>query len=59
MAPKTSQTPEHQDAYFMELALRQAEIAVTEGQTPFRAVLVDRNGQLIGEGTTTCELASI
>jgi tRNA(Arg) A34 adenosine deaminase TadA len=44
---------EHQDAHFMELALRQAEIAVTRGQTPFGAVMVDRDGQLIGEGHNT------
>jgi tRNA(Arg) A34 adenosine deaminase TadA len=47
------QTQERQDAHFMELALRQAEIAVTKGQTPFGAVVVDRNGQLIGEGHNT------
>ena len=42
-----------QDAYFMDLALRQAEAAVTHGQTPFGAVVVDRDGQLIGEGHNT------
>jgi tRNA(adenine34) deaminase len=36
----------------MELALRQAEIAVSNGQTPFGAVVV-HNEQLIGEGHNT------
>jgi tRNA(adenine34) deaminase len=40
----------HQDAHFMELALRQAEIAIRQGQTPFGAVIADREGSLIGEG---------
>ena len=35
------------DARFMTLALRQAELAVRRGQTPFGAVLVDRDGRLI------------
>jgi tRNA(adenine34) deaminase len=34
----------------MELALRQAETAVSRGQTPFGAVVVDKDGNLIGEG---------
>ncbi len=38
----------------MKLALRQAGIAVTRGQTPFGAVVVDRDGRLIGEGHNTC-----
>ena len=37
------------DADFMELALRQAELAVTVGQTPFGAVVV-RDEEVIGEG---------
>ncbi len=37
----------------MELALKQAEIAVSKGQTPFGAVVVDRDGRLIGEGHNT------
>ena len=45
-----TQTPEARDARFMERALRLAETAVTRGQTPFGAVLVDRDGQLVGEG---------
>jgi len=48
-----SQTREAQDAHFMERALRLAEIAVTRGQTPFGAVIVDRDGQLVGEGHNT------
>lgn len=42
-----------QDLYFMELALKQAELAVSKGQTPFGAVVVDRDGVLIGEGHNT------
>jgi tRNA(adenine34) deaminase len=53
MIATTGRTQERQDAHFMELALRQAEIAVARGQTPFGAVVVDRQGQLIGEGHNT------
>jgi tRNA(adenine34) deaminase len=49
----TTSTPEERDTYFMGLALAQAELAVTRGQTPFGAVVVDRDGQLIGEGHNT------
>jgi tRNA(Arg) A34 adenosine deaminase TadA len=38
------------DAHFMSLALDLAEAAVAAGQTPFGAVLVDREGRLIGQG---------
>jgi tRNA(Arg) A34 adenosine deaminase TadA len=41
------------DAHFMERALELAEAATTRGQTPFGAVVVDRNGQLVGEGHNT------
>jgi tRNA(adenine34) deaminase len=37
----------------MRLALRQAETAVSSGQTPFGAAVVDRHGQLVGEGHNT------
>jgi tRNA(adenine34) deaminase len=50
MSPTTGRTQEQQDAHFMELALRQAETAVSMGQTPFGAVIVDQGGSLIGEG---------
>jgi tRNA(Arg) A34 adenosine deaminase TadA len=54
MGATTGGTGEQQpDAHFMELALRQAETAVTRGQTPFGAVVVDRDGRLIGEGHNT------
>lgn len=53
MKARTRQTQEHQDAHFMELALGQAGIAATRGQTPFGAVVVDRDGRLIGEGHNT------
>jgi tRNA(adenine34) deaminase len=42
-----------QDAPFMEIALRQAEVAVTRGQSPCGVVVLDRDGQLIGEGHNT------
>jgi tRNA(adenine34) deaminase len=50
MSELTDRTREQHDAYFMELALRQANTALSSGQTPFGAVLVDRDGRLIGEG---------
>ncbi len=53
MSGTTYQTRQQQDAYFMELALEQAEIAVSRGQTPFGAVVVDDSGRLIGEGHNT------
>ena len=39
-----------EDTRFMSIALRQAEIAVSHGQTPFGAAVVDANGNLVGEG---------
>src|SRR5258708_21028202 len=42
-----------QDAHFMAIALKQAELAVSRGQTPFGAVVVDSGGQLMGEGHTS------
>jgi tRNA(adenine34) deaminase len=42
-----------QDAQFMEVALRQAEIAVTKGQSPCGVVVLDRDGHLVGEGHNT------
>jgi tRNA(adenine34) deaminase len=50
MSEATNQAREGQDAHFMQLALKQAEIAVNRGQTPFGAIVVDRSGRLIGEG---------
>jgi tRNA(adenine34) deaminase len=38
------------DAHFMQLALSLAEAAVSRGQTPFGAVVLDSEGRLIGEG---------
>jgi tRNA(adenine34) deaminase len=49
----TSQARERQDAIFMARALELAEAAITRGQTPFGAVVVDRDGQLVGEGHNT------
>ena len=48
-----SQAREQRDAIFMARALDLAEAAVTRGQTPFGAVVVDRDGQLVGEGHNT------
>jgi tRNA(Arg) A34 adenosine deaminase TadA len=53
MSELTDRTQEQRDARFMELALRQAATAVSRGQTPFGAVLVDRDGRLVGEGHNT------
>lgn len=50
MSATTERTQGRLDAHFMELALRQAETAVTAGQTPFGAVVLDAQGSLIGEG---------
>jgi tRNA(Arg) A34 adenosine deaminase TadA len=50
MSELTDRTREQDDAHFMGLALRQAATALSSGQTPFGAVLVDRDGQLISEG---------
>jgi len=41
---------EQQDRHFMELALSLAETAAAKGQTPFGAVVVNRDGKLLGEG---------
>src|SRR5262245_59570987 len=53
MGESTDRIQEQQDVKFMELALNQAAIAVSKGQTPFGSVLVDREGRLIGEGHNT------
>jgi hypothetical protein len=37
----------------MERALALADTAVRRGQTPFGAVVVDRDGQVVGEGHNT------
>jgi tRNA(adenine34) deaminase len=50
MSGTTERTQDQLDAQFMELALRQAEAAIREGQTPFGAVVLDVQGRLIGEG---------
>jgi tRNA(adenine34) deaminase len=46
-------TPTEEDRLFMERALRQAEAAITKGQTPFGAVVVSSAGEVIGEGHNT------
>ena len=42
-----------EDGHFMRRALRQAEIALSKGQTPCGAVILDGDGQLIGAGHNT------
>jgi tRNA(adenine34) deaminase len=41
------------DARFMEIALKHAESAAAKGQTPCGAAILDRDGQLVGEGHNT------
>jgi tRNA(adenine34) deaminase len=41
------------DRAFMEAALRLAELAVTRGQTPGGAIVLDPEGRVIGEGHNT------
>jgi tRNA(adenine34) deaminase len=50
MSATMDPTHESRDTQFMEMALRQAEAAVRAGQAPFGAVVVDRDGTVIGEG---------
>jgi tRNA(adenine34) deaminase len=45
--------PKPEDARYMKVALRHAEAAVAKGQTPCGAVVLDRDGQLVGEGHNT------
>ena len=42
-----------QDAYFMEIAIKQAEKGMANGQAPFGAVVVSSTGELVGEGYNT------
>jgi tRNA(Arg) A34 adenosine deaminase TadA len=53
MSGTTGRTQGQEDAYFMDLVLKLAELALTRGQTPFGAVVVDGHGRLIGEGHNT------
>ena len=53
MSAEASRAREHQDATYMTRALELAELAVSRGQTPFGAVVVDPAGQLVGEGHNT------
>jgi tRNA(adenine34) deaminase len=38
------------DADFMRLALAQADLAASKGQTPFGAVVVSQTGEIVGSG---------
>ena len=53
MSADANRAREPQDAMFMTRALELAELAVSRGQTPFGAVVVDPAGQAVGEGHNT------
>jgi tRNA(adenine34) deaminase len=53
MSAEASLARESQDATYMTRALELAELAVSLGQTPFGAVVVNRDGQLVGGGHNT------
>ena len=42
-----------QDARFMAMAIAQSELAITKQQTPFGAVVVGPEGEVIGQGHNT------
>jgi tRNA(adenine34) deaminase len=44
------QASRESDAAFMEIALNEAEISAASGQTPFGAVVVDKDGRMVGRG---------
>jgi tRNA(adenine34) deaminase len=48
-----SRSQEEQDTRYMDRALKLSEVAVTKNQMPFGALIVDRTGQVIGEGYNT------
>jgi len=48
-----SRVREREDTTFMTRALELSELAVSRGQTPFGAVVVDPAGQIVGEGHNT------
>ena len=50
---RTPEPPKPEDTHFMAIALRHAEAAVAKGQTPCGAVVLDRDGRLVGEGHNT------
>ena len=53
MSSEGTRGRELQDAAFMTRALELAAIGVSRGQTPFGAVVVDSDGQVVGEGHNT------
>jgi tRNA(adenine34) deaminase len=53
MSGGAARARQQHDAAFMARALDLAEAAVHRGQTPFGAVVVDPDGQLVGEGHNT------
>jgi tRNA(adenine34) deaminase len=52
-ATMTTGAAKPEDERYMKIALRHAEAAVAKGQTPCGAVVLDRDGQLVGEGHNT------
>ena len=44
---------DEQDTYYMEKALEQAELALSQGQAPFGAVVVSPAGEIVGAGYNT------
>jgi tRNA(adenine34) deaminase len=52
-ATMTTRVAKPEDERYMKIALRHAEAAVAKGQTPCGAVVLDRDGQLVGEGHNT------
>lgn len=54
MKEKNVETPKMDDTYFMAEALKEAELAASEGEVPVGAVIV-RNGEIIGRGRNARE----
>jgi tRNA(adenine34) deaminase len=53
---------EKEDIFFMNKALKQAEVALKRGEVPVGAVVVDPNGKILGRGynrieSTGCQVA--
>lgn len=45
-----------QDAYFMEKAIELSELALSKGQAPFGAVVVNLEGEIVGSGHNTARV---
>lgn len=53
MKSVSDESQEQRDSYFMALALDEAKTAAANGQTPFGAVVVGRDGKILGQGHNT------